>query len=190
MVAARDFYEALGVSRDASTEEIQRAYRKLARSYHPDMNKDPEAEERFKEISEAYDVLSDPETRRRYDAFGADFRRVPDDVDPETWARAGSGPRASGRSVDFDFGSAGFEGFDFDDFFTGMFGGRAGRAGRRASTFAGADQEAEITLTLDEAFRGGHRQISVGGSAGTRTIDVDIPAGVTNGQRIRLAGQG
>jgi curved DNA-binding protein len=190
MAAARDFYEALGVSRDASTEEIQRAYRKLARSYHPDMNKDPEAEERFKEISEAYDVLSDPETRRRYDAFGADFRRVPDDVDPETWQRARSGPRASGRNVDFDFGSAGFEGFDFDDIFGGMFGGRAGRSGRRASTFAGADQEAEITLTLDEAFRGGHRQISVGGSAGTRTIDVDIPAGVTNGQRIRLAGQG
>ena len=87
MAPRRDFYETLGVSRDAKPEDIQRAYRKLARTYHPDVNKDPAAEERFKDISEAYDVLSDPETRRRYDAFGEDFRRVPDDVDPETWNR-------------------------------------------------------------------------------------------------------
>src|SRR5919199_6264732 len=96
-MAARDFYEALGVPRTASQEEIQRAYRKLARTYHPDVNKDPGAEERFKEISEAYDVLSDPATRKRYDAFGHSFRQVPDDVDPETWAaaqRAGR-PRAT-----------------------------------------------------------------------------------------------
>ena len=87
MAPARDFYDVLGVSRGASQDEIQRAYRKLARTYHPDLNRDPAAEERFKEISEAYDVLSDPETRRRYDAFGADFRQVPEGVDPQTWAR-------------------------------------------------------------------------------------------------------
>src|SRR5882757_10922269 len=95
MAPARDFYQALGVSRTASQDEIQKAYRKLARTYHPDVNKDPGAEERFKEVSEAYDVLSDPETRKRYDAFGHDFRQVPEGVDPETWARARAGPERS-----------------------------------------------------------------------------------------------
>ena len=87
MPADRDFYQILGVPRTASQDEIQRAYRKLARSYHPDVNKDPAAEERFKEVSEAYDVLSDPESRKRYDAFGHDFRHVPEGVDPAAWAR-------------------------------------------------------------------------------------------------------
>ncbi len=96
MAADRDFYEVLGVARSASQDEIQRAYRKLARAHHPDVNSDPGAEERFKDISEAYDVLSDPQTRRRYDAFGPDFRQVPDGVDPEAWRRgqAGGGRRA------------------------------------------------------------------------------------------------
>ena len=91
MASGRDFYEILGVPQDASQEEIQRAYRKLARSYHPDVNHDPAAEDRFKDISEAYNVLSDPQTRRRYDAFGPDFRQVPEDVDPETWRRSQAG---------------------------------------------------------------------------------------------------
>jgi curved DNA-binding protein len=97
----RDFYDILGVSRDASQEDIQRTYRRLARTYHPDVNKDPGAEDRFKDISEAYDVLSDPQTRRRYDAFGADFRQVPEDVDPETWrrARAGAGRASAGAGA-------------------------------------------------------------------------------------------
>ena len=90
-MARRDFYEVLGVGRDASADDIQSAYRKLARTYHPDVNKDPGAEDRFKEVSEAYDVLSDPELRRRYDAFGHDFRQVPEGVDPQTWARAQAG---------------------------------------------------------------------------------------------------
>ena len=92
----RDFYEILGVPRTATQDEIQRAYRKLARQHHPDVNKDPGAEDRFKEISEAYDVLSDPQTRRRYDAFGPDFRQVPEDVDPEAFqrSRAGAGTGA------------------------------------------------------------------------------------------------
>src|SRR3954466_7297509 len=91
MAPSRDFYDTLGVSRDVSAEDMQRAYRKLARTYHPDVNRDPGAEERFKDISEAYDVLSDPDTRRRYDAFGPDFRQVPPDVDPQEWARARAG---------------------------------------------------------------------------------------------------
>ncbi|MDQ1383042.1 MAG: curved DNA-binding protein, partial [Actinomycetota bacterium] len=100
-MAPRDFYEVLGVARGAQPDEIQRAYRKLARTYHPDVNKDPAAEERFKEVSEAYDVLSDPETRKRYDAFGADFRRVPEDADPDAWGRppprgSRAGPGAPG----------------------------------------------------------------------------------------------
>ncbi|MEV4328098.1 DnaJ domain-containing protein, partial [Microbispora rosea] len=85
-MAQRDFYEILGVPRTADQDEIQRAYRKLARAYHPDVNKSPDAEDRFKEVSEAYEVLSDPGTRRRYDAFGPDFRRVPEGVDPATYA--------------------------------------------------------------------------------------------------------
>ena len=95
---SRDFYDILGVSRDASQEDIQRAYRRLARTYHPDVNKDPGAEDRFKDVSEAYDVLSDPQTRRRYDAFGADFRQVPEDVDPETWRRARTGAGRAGAA--------------------------------------------------------------------------------------------
>ncbi|WP_326822480.1 DnaJ C-terminal domain-containing protein [Streptosporangium sp. NBC_01756] len=188
--ATRDFYESLGVPRGASQEEIQRAYRKLARTYHPDVNKDPGAEDRFKEISEAYSVLSDPETRRRYDAFGADFRQVPEDVDPETWARARAGRGRRAGAGAGPGGPAGFgEGVDFEDLLEGLFSGRAGRAGRAGRGWGpipGADQEAEIALTVEEAYRGGRRSITVGG----RRIDVNIPAGVTDGQRIRLAGQG
>jgi len=94
----RDFYEILDVPRTATQDEIQRAYRTLARQHHPDVNKDPGAEDRFKEISEAYDVLSDPQTRRRYDAFGPDFRQVPEDVDPEAFrrSRAGAGAGQAG----------------------------------------------------------------------------------------------
>ncbi|WP_246468316.1 DnaJ C-terminal domain-containing protein [Streptosporangium album] len=193
--ATRDFYESLGVPRGASQEEIQRAYRKLARTYHPDVNKDPGAEDRFKEISEAYSVLSDPGTRRRYDAFGADFRQVPEDVDPETWARARAGRGGRSRRAGAGAGAgpggpAGFgEGVDFEDLLEGLFSGRAGRAGQAGRGWGpipGADQEAEIELTVEEAYRGGRRSIIVGG----RRIDVNIPAGVADGQRIRLAGQG
>jgi curved DNA-binding protein len=199
MAPARDFYEILGVSRTATQDEIQRAYRKLARAHHPDVNKDPGAEERFKEISEAYDVLSDPETRRRYDAFGPDFRRIPDDVDPDTWNRAAAGAggrgggagagRRAGRGPAADTGfTAGFgEDINLDDLFGGMFGSRAGRGW---GPIPGADQEAVIELTVEEAYRGTRRSVTLEGGGQTRTLEVTIPAGVTNGQRIRLAGQG
>ena len=95
MAADRDFYRILGVPQTASQDEIQQAYRKLARTHHPDVNSDPGSEERFKDISEAYSVLSDPQTRRRYDAFGPDFRQIPEDVDPEAWRRAQAGTRAA-----------------------------------------------------------------------------------------------
>jgi curved DNA-binding protein len=205
MAERRDFYEVLGVSRDASQEEIQRSYRKLARANHPDVNKDPEAEARFQEIAEAYDVLSDPDTRRRYDAFGHDFRQVPEDVDPATWARARAGAGSAGRGrarADpgagagprvWSTGGFGDQGVDVEDLFGDLFGGAGGfRGGRRRGwgSIQGADQEVELELSVEEAYHGGRRWLSISGPSGPRSIEVDIPAGVTDGQRIRLAGQG
>jgi curved DNA-binding protein len=194
MAPPRDFYAVLGVSRTASQDEIQRAYRRLARKYHPDVNKSPEAEERFKDVSEAYAVLSDPEQRRRYDAFGADFRRVPEDVDPQTWARA----RAGAGRARTGTGAGGFEGvggFDFEDLFGDIFarGGAGGRRVRYSGGWGptpGADQEVPVELSVLDAYHGTRRKLTISGPEGTRTLEVNIPAGVTDGQRIRLAGQG
>jgi curved DNA-binding protein len=197
MASARDFYQVLGVSRTATQDEIQRAYRKLARAHHPDVNRDPGAEDRFKDISEAYNVLSDPQTRRRYDAFGQDFRRIPADVDPDTWNRAaaasgarGSRPgagRPAGSAADTGFTAGAGDDIDLDDLIGGLFGSRAGRGW---GPIPGADQEAAVELTVEEAYRGTHRSVTLEGGGQARTLEVTIPAGVTNGQRIRLAGQG
>ncbi|MFB7222282.1 DnaJ C-terminal domain-containing protein [Streptomyces sp. NPDC056227] len=198
---ARDYYEVLGVPRTADAAEIQQAFRTLARRHHPDVNKDPAAEERFKEINEAYGVLSDPDTRARYDRFGADFRQIPEDYDERVATAQGfrgagayrggpfQGGRGAGRGgarvwTEGDFDTAGF---DFEDLFGGVFGGRAGRG---PGPVPGADQEAELTLTVEEAYRGGRRKITLGGPGGERSYDVNIPAGVVDGQRIRLAGEG
>lgn len=202
-MAVSDPYEVLGVSRDAEQDEIQREYRKLARQYHPDINKDPEAEERFKDVSEAYAILSDPDQRRRYDAFGPDFRQVPEDVDPDMWARSQSSARAGARAGAGAGPGAGYttsggfgEGIDFEDLFGGLFGarGRGGPAGRAASgawgPVQGADQEAEVQVSVEEAYRGGKRTVTLDRPGGPRRLEVTIPAGVTDGQRIRLAGQG
>jgi curved DNA-binding protein len=197
-MADRDFYQILGVSRDASQQDIQRAYRKLARQYHPDVNSDPAAAERFKDASEAYDVLSDPKTRSRYDAFGPDFRQVPEDMDPQTWRRMQAGARAGARAGAGarggragpggpGFGYAAGGDIDIDELFGGLFGGRAGRGW---GPVPGADQTTDIQLTVEEAYHGTHRTIRLAGEDGTRTVDVTIPRGVTDGQRIRVAGQG
>jgi curved DNA-binding protein len=193
---ARDFYEVLGVGRNADQSEIQRAYRKLARTHHPDVNKDPSAEARFKEISEAYDVLSDPDLRKRYDAFGEDFRRVPPDISPEEWRRAqayagagaGGGPGGGGpfRSGGVRYTDVG-EDIDLEDLLGGIFGGR-GRADW--GSMPGSDQEFEAEVTLEEAYHGTQRSLTITGPDGQRTLDVNIPAGVIDGQRIRLRGQG
>ena len=181
-VAFRDYYEALGVSRDADDDEIRRAYRKLARQYHPDVNKEPNAEDRFKEVSEAYEVLSDKEKRARYDRFGENWR---------------AGQDVSGASGFEGFGGGGFEdvrvefgdGGDFSDFFEGLFGARAGRRSGGFDGFSarGGDHEATLELSLEEAAAGGRRRISLGDG---RDYEVNIPAGVRDGQRIRLAGEG
>jgi curved DNA-binding protein len=191
---ARDYYEVLGVPRNADADQLQQAYRKLARDNHPDVNRDPAAEERFKEVNEAYHVLSDPQLRARYDRFGDDFRQVPEDWDQRVragGARAGAGAgraERGGRSVyttDGDFGDfGGIDGIDLDDLFGGMFG--RGRAG----PIAGADQEAELPLSVEEAYRGGRRPITLSGTTEPRTYTVTIPPGVTDGQRIRLVGEG
>ncbi|MFE1880159.1 DnaJ C-terminal domain-containing protein [Streptomyces diastatochromogenes] len=186
---ARDFYEVLGVPRTADRDEIQRAYRTLARKYHPDINKDPEAEERFKEINEAFSVLSDPDQRARYDRFGEDFRKVPEDWEERVGAGAGAGGGfrwATGGGPRVRYATSGFgaEGVDVEDLFGSFFGG----AGRMR--VPGADQEAELPLTVEEAYRGGRRTVTLAGSDGQRRYEVDVPAGVTDGQRIRLAGEG
>jgi len=184
---ARDFYEVLGVPRTADRDEIQRAYRTLARRYHPDVNKDPQAEERFKEINEAFSVLSDPEQRARYDRFGEDFRKIPEDWDERVAAGAGSGSRwTTGGGPRVRYSTAGFggEGVDVEDLFGSLFGG----AGRMR--VPGADQEAELPLTVEEAYRGGRRTVTLAGPAGQRRYEVDVPPGTTDGQRIRLAGEG
>ncbi|MFD5074471.1 DnaJ C-terminal domain-containing protein [Streptomyces sp. NPDC058371] len=184
---ARDFYEVLGVPRTADRDEIQRAYRALARRYHPDVNKDPQAEERFKEINDAFSVLSDPEQRARYDRFGEDFRKIPEDWDERVAAGAGSGSRwSTGGGPRVRYSTAGFggEGVDVEDLFGSLFGG----AGR--TRVPGADQEAELPLTVEEAYRGGRRTVTLAGPAGQRRYEVDVPPGTTDGQRIRLAGEG
>ncbi|MGW4758201.1 DnaJ C-terminal domain-containing protein [Streptomyces chartreusis] len=186
---ARDFYEVLGIARTADPDEIQRAYRTLARRYHPDVNKDPQAEERFKEINEAFSVLSDPEQRARYDRFGEDFRKIPEDWEERVAAGAGAGSgfrgtTGGGPRVRYSTTGFGGEGVDVEDLFGSLFGG----AGRMR--VPGADQEAELPLTVEEAYRGGRRTVTLAGPAGQRRYQVDVPPGATDGQRIRLAGEG
>jgi curved DNA-binding protein len=196
---ARDYYEALGVSRTASTEEIQRAYRKLARQYHPDVNHDPGAEERFKEVSEAYSVLSDLDTRKRYDRFGPDFRQIPEGYEDYAGTGQAGGRRPAGGSpfgggrvwVDSPFGDgdrgggSGPGGINIDDLFSDLFGSRG-----TPGPMPGADQEAEVELSVEDAYRGGTRRITLSGAGEPVSFEVHVPAGVTEGQRIRIAGQG
>jgi curved DNA-binding protein len=189
-MAKRDHYEVLGVSKSASEKDIRQAYRRLARKHHPDLNPgEKAAEERFKEIQTAYDVLSNKEKRAQYDRFGHDFDRY----------QAGSAGRSrgsrttsrtSGQDVppDFDLGSV-FGG----DLYSSIFGpgGRASRRSGAPLNIRGEDAEYPVDVTLEESYQGTTRTVQIQNPDGTlRTLEVKIPAGVADGSRIRMAGQG
>ncbi|MEA2151093.1 MAG: curved DNA-binding protein [Solirubrobacteraceae bacterium] len=201
-VAFRDYYETLGVARDASNEDIRKAYRKLARKYHPDVNKDAGADDRFKEISEAYEVLRDPEKRERYDRLGANWKAGQDVSGAAGWEEVFGRGQAGGRGgatgggfgdgVRVEFGGGG-DGSDFSDFFGDLFGGGGGLGGgRRGSIFdtfgesRAREQEAVLELSLEEAAAGGRKRLATG----DREFEVDIPPGVRDGQRLRVRGGG
>ncbi len=190
----KDYYQILGVPRDASAEEIKKAFRKLARKYHPDVSKEKDAEQRMKEVNEAYAVLSDPERRAAYDQLGKGYRPGEEFRPPPDW------------DAGFEFSAHGFsphEAADFSDFFAQIFGGLGSRSGFRTAGGAfraqGEDHHAKVYLDIEDAFTGATRQISLRAprldeqgrvSLVTRTLNVKIPKGVHEGQIIRLAGQG
>jgi curved DNA-binding protein len=191
----KDYYQALGVARDATAEEIKKAFRKLARKYHPDVSKEKNAEARMKEVNEAYTVLSDPEKRAAYDQLGRGYQPGQEFRPPPGW------------DAGFEFSSNGSgpgEATDFSDFFSQLFGrmgGAGGGFGARGAAFQarGEDHHAKVVLEVEDAFTGATRQITLRSprldahgrvSLDTRTLNVKIPQGVRESQVIRLAGQG
>lgn len=198
----KDYYKTLGVSKDASEKDIKKAFRRLARQYHPDVNPDdPQAEERFKELNEAYEVLSDPEKRSKYDQLGADWQRFqraggqPGDFDWQRWTGGAPGDRVHvryGRPEDFEdlFGG----GSPFSDFFSQVFGGMGGgRAAPGGGGFQyemrpqrGQDYEQPVEISLEEAYHGTTRMLQKDG----QRLEVRIPAGARTGTRVRMSGEG
>lgn len=190
----RDLYDVLGVSRGASNDEIRKAYRKLAKKFHPDMNPgDKKAEEKFKEITAAHEVLSDARKRKLYDEFGPDALRTGFDEKAadqyRQWRQHGGRP---GQEVPFDLGDfetvnvGGVGNFDFGSIFGDLFGGGRGRRRGVPHAIPGRDAEAELRVDLRDAVLGAERDLRID----DRTLRVKIPAGVTDGSKIRLAGQG
>jgi DnaJ-class molecular chaperone len=201
----KDYYSTLGVAKTASEKEVKATYRKLARKWHPDVNPgDKAAETKFKEINEAYEVLGDPEKRKKYDELGANWRMYEQ-------AGAGAGnPFGSQRNANVGGGQGGFrtmteeemadlfgDSNPFSDFFTTFFGGGGGvsgggrvRTGGRAARRKGSDLEHELELSLEEAYNGATRRLSFKHEEQTRTVDVRIPAGVDDRSRVRVSGEG
>ncbi|HZC86456.1 MAG TPA: DnaJ domain-containing protein, partial [Steroidobacteraceae bacterium] len=197
----RDYYKILGVERAASADQIKTAYRRLARKYHPDVSKEPNAEARFKEMQEAYEVLRDPEKRAAYDQLGSEWKSGQSFHPPPDW---GSGfefsgrPAGAGRAGRRPAGAGAASEEDFSDFFSSLFGGGSPFVGARGRG-GGRDHHARVDITLDEAYRGASRtlqlqrpEVKPDGSVElhSHAVRVTIPAGVTEGQLIRLAGQG
>ena len=204
-VQYKDYYETLGVPRTASGDELKKSFRKLARQYHPDVAKDKKkAEEKFKEINEAYEVLSDPAKRKKYDELGANWKSGADFRPPSGWEHFPGGQTFRGRGAGGDEFETHFGGTGFSDFFEELFGARmrggGGGFGRSAGfedekpAERGRDIEGDILVTLEEAMRGSVRTVNVrhtvGRSIKTETHQVKIPPGVTEGQKLRLAGRG
>jgi curved DNA-binding protein len=207
-VEFKDYYASLGVGRDASADDIKKAFRKLARQYHPDVAKNKkEAESKFKEINEAHEVLSDPEKRRKYDELGANWQQAGAGYAPPPGARRGW--NAGGEDQEFHFGGTGFSDFfeqffgrrqtstDFDDLLRrSARSGRGGTAGGSEFAARGNDIEGDILVTLDEAMHGSMRKISLQrvdprtGEAAAETFTVRIPPGAQEGRRIRVPGKG
>jgi curved DNA-binding protein len=199
-VRFKDYYETLGVPRSASDTDIKKAFRKLAREHHPDVARDKKkAEEKFKEINEAYEVLSDPAKRKKYDELGADWKSGAEFRPPPGWegfsgGRGFRGAGPGGQEYEFQFGGTGFS-----DFFESLFGsggrghGGFGRRGGFAEPDFSApsrDIEGDIMVTLEEAVRGSTRSVTVQHDVQKDTYKVKIPPGVTEGQKLRLAGRG
>lgn len=198
-VQYKDYYEILGVPRSASDADIKKAFRKLAREYHPDVAKDKKrAEEKFKELNEAYEVLGDPEKRKKYDELGANWKSGAEFRPPPGWEQSfggGRGSRGAGPGhFEFEFGGTGFSDF-FEQFFGSRrtsrgFGGGTGFDEGAEFAQQGRDIEGDIMVTLDEAMHGSVRSVNVRHERKSETYQVKVPPGVVAGQKLRLAGKG
>jgi curved DNA-binding protein len=173
----KDYYQTLGVSRTATADDIKRSYRKLARKFHPDVSKEKNAEAKFKEVQEAYEVLKDPEKRAAYDQLGPNYRAGQQFRPPPDWEQQFARGTGSGRA-----GRGGGGGADFSDFFSSLFGGEQ-------DSFVQSEADAgALEVTLEEAYTGAKRRVQLNERGRTRNIDVTIPAGIADGQTLRVAG--